>query len=169
MNIFGCGLTQQQCVDQLTSTFGDEALHRATVFRWFAEFSRGRHVTYREIEASLGISSTSVHSILHEHLVIKKICSRWIPHNLTIAQKKGRVKWYTEILKKYDHGTSKDVFFFIFCCGRGRIMDLLFIIMHMTRKISSSRLCGFFKVSQTQQQLSVHEALRNKWAPVFLE
>ena len=25
-----------------------------------------RHVTYREIKASLGISSTSIHSILHE-------------------------------------------------------------------------------------------------------
>ena len=34
-----------------------------------------RHVTYREIEACLRISSTSIHSILHEHLVVKKICS----------------------------------------------------------------------------------------------
>src|ERR1700704_6938374 len=50
-----------------------------------------RHVTYLEIEASLGISATSIHSILHEHLAVKKICSRWIPHNLTISQKKARV------------------------------------------------------------------------------
>ena len=35
-----------------------------------------RNITYREIEASLGISSTSIHSILHENLVVKKICSR---------------------------------------------------------------------------------------------
>ena len=35
-----------------------------------------RHVPYGKIEASLGISSTSIHSILHEHLVVKKICSR---------------------------------------------------------------------------------------------
>ena len=27
-----------------------------------------RHVTYREIETTLGISGTSIHSILHEHL-----------------------------------------------------------------------------------------------------
>ena len=39
-----------------------------------------RHVTYREIEASLGISSTSIHSILH--LAVKKACSRWIPESL---------------------------------------------------------------------------------------
>ena len=58
-----------------------------------------RHVTYREIEASLGISSTSIHSILHGHLAVKKVCSRWIPHNLTVAQKKARVDWCKEILK----------------------------------------------------------------------
>ena len=30
------------------------------------------HVTYRDIETSLGISSTSIHLILHEHLVVKR-------------------------------------------------------------------------------------------------
>ena len=46
------------------------------------------HVTYREIETTLGIIGTSIHSILHERLTVKKICSRWIPHNLSICQKK---------------------------------------------------------------------------------
>jgi transposase len=46
-----------------------------------------RHVTYCEIEASLGINNTSVYTILHEHLGVKKLCSRSIPHNLTNAQK----------------------------------------------------------------------------------
>ena len=41
-----------------------------------------RHVTYREIEASLAISSTSKHSILHEHLAVKQVCSRRIPQSL---------------------------------------------------------------------------------------
>ena len=139
---FRRGLNQQQCADQLASTFGDEAPSRATVFRWFSEFKRGRtslqdeiregrpksvvtpeniqavrelilqdrHVTYREIEASLGISSTRMHSILHEHLAVKKICSRWIPHNLTITQKQARVDWCKEMLEKFDHGASKDVY-----------------------------------------------------------
>lgn len=39
-------------------------------------------------EAYLGISSTRIHSILHGHLAVKKKYSRWIPHNLKIAQKK---------------------------------------------------------------------------------
>ena len=71
---------------------------------------RDRHVTYREIGASLGIASTSIHSILHEHLAVKQICSRWIPHNLTIAQKKVRVDWCKEMLEKCDGVASKDVY-----------------------------------------------------------
>ena len=121
---FRHGLTQQQYSDELNSVFGDEALSRNSVYRWYCEFNRGRsllqdefregrpksvvtvsetidavrqpilqdhHVTYCEIETTLGINGTSIHSILHEHLTVKKICSRWIPHNLPIAQKK-RVK-----------------------------------------------------------------------------
>ena len=67
-------------------------------------------MTYREKEPSLGISSTSIHSILHEQLAAKEIYSRWIPHNLTIAQKKGRIDWCKEMLEKYDRGASKDVY-----------------------------------------------------------
>ncbi|GFT44493.1 HTH_48 domain-containing protein [Nephila pilipes] len=69
-----------------------------------------RHVTYREIEASLDISMTSINKILHEHLSVKKICSRWIPHNLTNVQKKARVDWCKEMLEKYIQGTSKAVY-----------------------------------------------------------
>ena len=49
------------------------------------------HVSYREIETTLGISETSIHSTLHEYLTVKKLCSHWIPHNLSIAQKNPRV------------------------------------------------------------------------------
>ena len=33
------------------------------------------HVTYREIELSCGKSSTNIHSILHEQLALKNVCS----------------------------------------------------------------------------------------------
>jgi len=45
------------------------------------------YVTYRKIKAPIGMNSTSVHSILHENVVVKKICQRWIPYNLTTTQK----------------------------------------------------------------------------------
>ena len=51
-----------------------------------------RHVTYREIETTLGISGTSIHLILHEHLPVKKICLHWIPHNLSIVQKNQSIR-----------------------------------------------------------------------------
>ena len=35
------GLTQQ-CIDELNSIFGDEAPSRASVYRWYGEFNRGR-------------------------------------------------------------------------------------------------------------------------------
>jgi len=69
-----------------------------------------RHVTYREIQASLNISMTPINKILHDHLAVKKICSRWIPHNLTIAQKEARVDWCKEMLQKYNHGASNAVY-----------------------------------------------------------
>ena len=67
------------------------------------------HVSYREIETTLGINGTSIHSILHEHLTVKKIFSRWIPHNLSIVQKKACVDWSKEMLQKYDRSVSKHV------------------------------------------------------------
>ncbi|VDO61747.1 unnamed protein product [Haemonchus placei] len=101
---FRRGLTQQQCMDELGSIFGDEAPSRISAYRWYSEFTRGRnsledefrggrpksvvvpetahavhklilrdrHVTYREIEATLIISGTSLHSFLHEHFTVKK-------------------------------------------------------------------------------------------------
>ena len=101
---FSRGLTQQQCIEELNSIFGNEAPSSASVYQWYGEFNRGcsslqdefrkgrpksvvvpetidavrqlilpnRHVTYREIETTLGISETSIHSILHEHLAVKK-------------------------------------------------------------------------------------------------
>ena len=40
-----------------------------------------------------------MNSILHGHLAVKNVWSRWIPHNLTVAQKEARVDWGKEILK----------------------------------------------------------------------
>ena len=51
-----------------------------------------RHVTYCETEATIGISGTSIQSILHEHLTVKKIYSRWIPHYLSLVQKNQSIR-----------------------------------------------------------------------------
>lgn len=69
-----------------------------------------RHVTYREIASTLGIGMTAISKILHEHLGVRKICSRWVPHNLSSEQKDARVKWCKAMLLKFDKGSSKLVY-----------------------------------------------------------
>ncbi|KYN34026.1 hypothetical protein ALC56_11649, partial [Trachymyrmex septentrionalis] len=61
-------------------------------------------------KASLGIDMKVIHTILHDHLSVRKLCSRWIPHNLTEAQKQARVKWNKEMLKKFNRGRSNLIY-----------------------------------------------------------
>ena len=57
------------------------------------------YVIYREIETSLSISGTSIHSILHEHSIVKTICTHWNPHNLSIVQKNQSIR-VTKVLRQ---------------------------------------------------------------------
>ena len=45
------------------------------------------HVTYNKIEAETLLHLPSIKEILHKELNLKKIASRWVPHQLTDAQK----------------------------------------------------------------------------------
>ncbi|CAH1959968.1 unnamed protein product [Acanthoscelides obtectus] len=66
-------LSQQECLAELLSVFGNEAPHQSTISRGLSDDPRvDRHVTYREIEAS------------------SKLVSRWIPRLLTEEQKAAR-------------------------------------------------------------------------------
>ncbi|CAH2010652.1 unnamed protein product [Acanthoscelides obtectus] len=97
----------------LLSVFGNEAPHHSTIWggapttavteenfdavrKLIIEY---RHVTYREIEASLKISKTSIQKILHEELGVRKLVSRWIPRLLTEEQKAARVNWCQKTLQ----------------------------------------------------------------------
>jgi histone-lysine N-methyltransferase SETMAR len=68
-----------------------------------------RHVTYSEIQQTLNIGSATVNTILHDHLGLRKLTSRWIPHLLTAEQKATRVDWCHFMLHKYDNGRSRRV------------------------------------------------------------
>ncbi|CAH2021675.1 unnamed protein product [Acanthoscelides obtectus] len=135
-------LSQQECLAELLSVFGNEAPHQSTISRWYGEFKRGRvslsddprvgaprtavtqenvdavrkliiedrHVIYREIEASLKISKTSIQKILHEELGGRKLVSRWIPHLLTEEQKAARVNWCQKTLDRFNSANSKNVY-----------------------------------------------------------
>ena len=45
----------------------------------------------REIAEELKISEGSVFTILHEYLSMRNLCSKWVPHFLTVDQKQQRV------------------------------------------------------------------------------
>ncbi|CAH1968055.1 unnamed protein product [Acanthoscelides obtectus] len=134
-------LSQQECLAELLSVFGNEAPHQSTISHWYGKFKRGRvslsddprvgaqktavtqenvdavrkliiedrHVTYREIEASLKISKTSFQKKLHE-LGVRKLGSRWIPHLLTEEQKAARVNWCQKTLDRFNSRNSKNVY-----------------------------------------------------------
>ena len=135
---FKSGLDQQESFQRLHAAFPNIAPSRATVYRWFGEFRRGREsledeersgrpqtavthenvirveamvrddprVTYHDIERTLGIASPQVSEILHQQLRLRRLCSRWVPHSLSDAQKATRVEWCHEMIARFDNGTS---------------------------------------------------------------
>ncbi|CAH2010405.1 unnamed protein product [Acanthoscelides obtectus] len=110
-------LSQQECLAELQSVFGNEAPHQSTITLTQENVDavrkliiEDRHVTYREIAASLKISKTSIQKILHEELGVRKLVSCWIPHLLTDEQKAARVNWCQKTLDLFNSGNSKNVY-----------------------------------------------------------
>ncbi|CAH1991401.1 unnamed protein product [Acanthoscelides obtectus] len=94
-------LSQQECLAELLSGVDNEAPHQSTILsddpRENVDAVRkliieDRHVTYREIEASLKISKTSIQKNLHEE------------------QKAARVNWCQKTLDRFNSGNSKNLY-----------------------------------------------------------
>ena len=102
-----------------------------------------------EIETTLDISGTSIHSILHELLTVKKICLRWIPHNFSIAQKRlvsiGRKK-----------------------CSKNTIAVLRNTSIKSWQVMNRGFTRMSFKMSQIQQKLLAHEVFCAPNATILL-
>lgn len=56
-------------------------------------------VSCRDIMEDVGIGASSTQKILHEHLLVRKIFTKWVPHFLTSAQKKERLNLCKKNLK----------------------------------------------------------------------
>ncbi|CAH2015012.1 unnamed protein product [Acanthoscelides obtectus] len=83
-------LSQQECLAELLSVFGNEAPHQLTILRWYGEFKRGR----------VSVSDDS-------RVGVRNLVSRWIPHLLTEEQKAARVNWCQKTLFRFNSGNSK--------------------------------------------------------------
>ena len=63
------------------------------------------HSTYDDIIAETFLSHGTIERIIHGHLKLRKVTSRWVSHQLTAEQKKERVKLCRENLAKFRAGS----------------------------------------------------------------
>ena len=66
-----------------------------------------RKVKVREIADILKISAGSVHTIIHEHLGMKKVFSKWVPRLLTPEQKQQRIDESKSCLDMFTRNKSE--------------------------------------------------------------
>ena len=62
---------------------------------------------YQQIEAILGISFTSINSIIHDYLNLRKVCARWTLHALTDNEQQLRLQFCHHSLKRFEEGRSR--------------------------------------------------------------
>ena len=60
------------------------------------------YCTYNEMEASTLLSRCTLQIIINDHLSLRKLCARWIPHFLTEHQKKERVRICKQNLANFE-------------------------------------------------------------------
>ncbi|KAL0820759.1 hypothetical protein ABMA28_006579 [Loxostege sticticalis] len=123
---FRSGFTQKQCIFLMLSAFGDEAPSKTTIYRWFAEFQRGRvklsddprqgrpktavtqenvDVVRKLIEEDQHVTYREIQVTLDIAMSVKKLFSRWLPHSLCEEQKAARVTWCVRTLERFHAGS----------------------------------------------------------------
>ena len=60
-----------------------------------------------EIAETLKISKERVGHIVHEYLDMRKLCSKWVPRELTIEQKQQRIDDSMECLELFNRNKSE--------------------------------------------------------------
>ncbi len=63
------------------------------------------HSTYDDIIAETSLSHGTVERIIHDHLKMRKVTSRWVPSQLNDEQKQERVRLCRENLSKFRNGS----------------------------------------------------------------
>jgi histone-lysine N-methyltransferase SETMAR len=58
--------------------------------------------SYDEIEAETSLSRGTIHTIIHMHLKMRKLTSRWVPHELTEKNRQDRVRMCEKNLAKFE-------------------------------------------------------------------
>ena len=66
-----------------------------------------RRITIRELQQALHISNGTLHSIILDHLGMRKVSARWVPHDLKPHHMIARVEFCEFMLSKFDRGSSE--------------------------------------------------------------
>ncbi|KAM8718685.1 hypothetical protein ACLKA7_001404 [Drosophila subpalustris] len=82
-------------------------LFRKTLKKALKIIMSDRKVKVREIADILKISAGSVHTIIHEHLGMKKVFSKWVPRLLTPEQKQQRIDESKSCLDMFTRNKSE--------------------------------------------------------------
>ncbi|CAH1963210.1 unnamed protein product [Acanthoscelides obtectus] len=115
-------LSQQECLAELLSVFGNEVPHQSTIARWYGEFKRGlvslsdnprvgapkTAMTQENVDAVRKLIIEDRHVTYHE--IEAKLVSRWIPHLFTEEQKAAGGNWCQKTLDRFNSENSKNVY-----------------------------------------------------------
>ena len=78
--------------------------------RYQAVVEANREISIKHFAAELSESYRFTFRVLHKELSMRKICTKWIPHTLSIVQKGMRKQKCTSLLQQYDD--DDDEFYF---------------------------------------------------------
>ena len=86
-----------------------EALTADNIAAVQAMVEEDARLTVLQLGKAIGISTGSIRTILHEKLGLRKVCARWVPHQLSEYQKATRVNWCRTTLARFEGGRSNAV------------------------------------------------------------
>ncbi|GFR84355.1 transposase [Elysia marginata] len=83
-------------------------MNEQTIASMKKDIDENPHISVEELSGTNGLSCGTVHTIITEHLCMKKVHAQWIPHLLTVDQNREKVHCATELLNMFKpHGPKR--------------------------------------------------------------
>ena len=98
---------RMDCPSTITTDESIEAVERIVM--------RDQQVSIRRVAYELTIPKTTIHEFVNNHMVMKKVCTRWVPKFFTPLQRANRVDCCQELLQQSEVNPAK--FFYSIVTG----------------------------------------------------
>ena len=120
------------------------------------------YITFDRLEEETDLSRFTLHTIIHEHLGLRKITSRWVPHKLTIQNRQDRIRICKANIEKFESGewrlydvvTGDESWFYHYQVGRKQSNKSWLApgesprtVVRQSRFSSKTLVCLFFKTT----------------------